>query len=134
MKVYDALMRDGKKKRGEGKLLNAEPELTPCPQTHAGDGAYYRQLYEEAEAENARLRARVLELQAQCEAGFSSEMRWLEWLTEQGLLHYHGHCTRPDGSSGPAWVLRTPATVNGDSCEAWHADSAAGALRKFLRA
>ena len=116
------------------KCLKHESGKQPCSQSHAGDGPYYRQLYEEAEAENAKLRARVLELEAQCEAGFGSEMRWLEWLTEQGLMHYHGHCKRPDGSSGPAWVLRTPATVSGDSCEAWHADSAAGALRKFLGA
>lgn len=39
-----------------GKCLKAEPVLTPCQPTHAGDGAYYRQLYEEAEAENAALR------------------------------------------------------------------------------
>lgn len=40
-----------------GKCLKADPVLTPCPPTHAGDGAYYRQLYEEAEAENSALRA-----------------------------------------------------------------------------
>lgn len=82
----------------------------------------------------ARLRARVLELEAQCEAGAASEQRWIDWLVATGLLHYHNACHRPDGSHGPAWVLRTPRVINGDACVAWQAESAAGALREFLKA
>ncbi len=59
-------------------------------------------------------------------------VRLTEWMVEQGLLHYHDHCKRPDGSSGPAWVVRKPATVWGDACEAWHATSAAGAVDTWL--
>ena len=58
--------------------------------------------------------------------------RLTEWMVEQGLLHYHDHCKRPDGSNGPAWVVRKPATVWGDACEAWHATSAAGAVEDWL--
>jgi hypothetical protein len=89
-----------------------------------------------AAAEEARdaLRARVLDLEAQCEAGAASEQRWIDWLVAQGLLHYYPHCKRPDGSNGPAWVLRSVHMTNGDSCEAWSADTAADALRGFLRA
>jgi len=60
--------------------------------------------------------------------------KWVEWLVEHGLLHCHNHCHRADGSNGPAWVLRTPCMVNGDSCESWSTDSAADALKNFLRA
>jgi hypothetical protein len=67
------------------------------------------------------------------EAGAASEQRWIDWLVQHGLLHFYTGCKRPDGSFGPAWVLRTPAVVNGDSCEAWHSETAAGALRAFLR-
>ena len=81
-----------------------------------------------------RLRARALELEAQCEAGAASEQTWIDWLVAQGLLHYYPHCQRPDRSNGPAWVLRRAYMTDGGSCEAWHATSAAGALREFLRA
>ena len=54
------------------------------------------------------------------------------WLVEQNLLHYHTHCRRPDGSKGPAWVVRKPCMVQGDSCEAWHATSAEGAVAAWL--
>lgn len=58
-------------------------------------------------------------------------VRLTEWMAAQGLLHYHDHCKRPDGSSGPAWVVRKPAQVWGDACEAWHA-TAAGAVNTWL--
>jgi hypothetical protein len=58
--------------------------------------------------------------------------RLSEWMAEQGLLHYHDYCKRPDGSGGPAWVVRKPATVWGHACEAWHATSAAGAVEAWL--
>jgi hypothetical protein len=57
-----------------------------------------------------------------------------EWLAKNGLLHYHPACHRPDRTHGPAWVLRTPYMVNGDSCEAWHADSSIGLVRSFFAA
>ena len=60
------------------------------------------------------------------------ETRLLEWMVEQGLLHYYPFCKRPDGTNGPAWVVRKVYMVQGDSCEAWHATSAAGALEKWL--
>ena len=85
-------------------------------------------------AEIHRLRAARGNAEAQCEAGAASEQRWIDWLMQHGLLHYYPSCQRPDGTNGPAWVLRTPYMTNGDSCEAWHVDSAAGALRAFLRA
>ena len=65
---------------------------------------------------------------------FKERQKWTDWLVKRGLLHYHDHCRRPDGSNGPAWVLRAPYMVNGDSCEAWSAGNAADALREFLRA
>ena len=65
---------------------------------------------------------------------FAERQKWTEWLVKHGMLHYHDQCRRPDGSNGPAWVLRAPYMVNGDSCEAWSAGSAADALREFLRA
>jgi hypothetical protein len=58
--------------------------------------------------------------------------RLTEWMAEHALLHYHKHCKRPDGTSGPAWVVRNPAVVDGSSCEAWHAKSAAGAVEAWL--
>jgi hypothetical protein len=81
-----------------------------------------------------RLRARVLELEALCAAAAASEQRWIDWLVAQGLLHYHPVCKRPDATLGRAWVLRRAYMVNGDSCEAWSADSAAGVLKAFLSA
>jgi hypothetical protein len=57
-----------------------------------------------------------------------------DWLVAQGLLHFYPMCHRPDRTNGPAWVLRKPASVWGDSCEAWSPDTAAGALRAFLGA
>lgn len=65
-------------------------------------------------------------------AADAREQRLVDWMVEHGLLHYHESCRRPDGSHGPAWVVRTPYMANGDSCEAWHAYSAEGALRAFL--
>jgi hypothetical protein len=55
----------------------------------------------------------------------------IQWMTEQGLLHYHDHCKRPDGSSGPAWIVCRPSIIAGDSCEAWH-ETAAGAVDAWL--
>jgi hypothetical protein len=57
--------------------------------------------------------------------------RVTEWMTDNGLLHYHAFCKRPDGSSGPAWVVRRPSIIAGDSCEAWH-ETAAGAVDAWL--
>jgi hypothetical protein len=57
--------------------------------------------------------------------------RLTEWMTQQGLLHYHAFCKRPDGSSGPAWIVRRPSIINGDSCEAW-SETAAGAVDAWL--
>jgi hypothetical protein len=65
---------------------------------------------------------------------FDEKQKLTEWMVKNGMLHYHDHCRRPDGSHGPAWVIRAPYMVNGDSCEAWSAGSAADALREFLRA
>jgi hypothetical protein len=93
-----------------------------------------KELLRKAASEIERLSARVLDLEAQCEAGAASEQRWIDWLVAQGLLHYHGMCHRPDRTHGPAWVLRRPRVIDGDSCEAWSADTAADALRGFLRA
>ena len=55
-----------------------------------------------------------------------------EWMVNNGLLTYHGMCKRPDGTSGPAWVVRQPAVINGSSCEAWHTTSAAGAVDEWI--
>ena len=55
-----------------------------------------------------------------------------EWLADVGLLHYHAHCTRPDRTHGPMWVLREPATVNGGSCEAWSPKSADACIAGFF--
>lgn len=85
------------------------------------------------EAALARARARVLELEEQCENGAASEQLLLDWLTEQGLLVYHERCQRPDGAPGSAWVLLSPAVVNGSAMQAWHPHTAAGALRALLR-
>lgn len=82
--------------------------------------------------EIAELRARVMLLESMCEAGAASEQKWIDWLVAQGLLHFYPMCHRPDRTNGPAWVLRKPASVWGDSCEAWSPDTAAGALRAFL--
>lgn len=84
------------------------------------------------QAEIDRLRARALELEAQCEAGAASEQRWVDWLVAIGLLHYYDRCKRPDETNGQAWVLRKPAVIDGSALEAWHPDTAAGALRAFL--
>lgn len=100
---------------------------------HDGESDELRALRLTMAHENDALRARVLELEAQCEAGAASEQRWIDWLVATGLLRYHNACHRPDGSHGPAWVLRAPSVIDGDSCVAWHAESAAGALREFLK-
>jgi len=59
-------------------------------------------------------------------------VRLTEWMAEHGLLIYHNFCRRPDGTGGAAWVVRTPAVVAGDSCEAWNTNSAAGAVDAWL--
>ena len=64
----------------------------------------------------------------------AEQTRLVEWLVDQHLLAYYAHCRRPDGTSGPAWVLRRSDAVNGDSCEAWDETSAFGALQTFLTA
>jgi hypothetical protein len=58
--------------------------------------------------------------------------RLTEWLVGVGLLHYHDHCTRPDRTHGPAWVLRAPATILGDSCEAWSPKTAEACIAAFV--
>ena len=55
-----------------------------------------------------------------------------EWLADVGLLHYQSHCPRPDRTHGPAWMLREPAMVNGDSCEAWSPKSADACIAAFV--
>jgi hypothetical protein len=123
---------------GLGPLREAVNEVMHHQFTHSRPAMHALQVLideaDDAADEIDRLRARVLDLEAQCEAGAASEQRWLDWLVAQGLLHYYPFCKRPDGSNGPAWVLRRAYMTDGDSCEAWHADSAAGALQAFLRA
>jgi hypothetical protein len=57
--------------------------------------------------------------------------RMAEWLRDQGLLYYHDMCTRPDGTHGPAWVVRE-VLVRYGSPVAWHPFSADGALAALL--
>lgn len=88
----------------------------------------------EADADKIQqLQARVLELEAQCEAGAASEEKWLGWLKRVGLLHYYPDCRRPDGKDGQAWVLRRPFAINHDAIEAWSGESPEAALKAFLK-
>ena len=57
----------------------------------------------------------------------------LEWMMRNGLLNYDHTCTRPDGTCGPAWVLRRPAIIDADAVTGWSATTARDAVEDAFR-
>lgn len=61
------------------------------------------------------------------DAGLYHALRF--WLKTVRLLHYERLCTRPDGTHGPAWIVRKPHSIDGDSCVGWHANNIDDAIK-----